>query len=165
MRPIEIKIIDAHDGQSYSIAGNTYRIIVSGEQTDGTYAIIDMLVPPGGGPGPHAHKDIEESFYVLEGSVTFRSESQVYIAEKSSYVNIPKGGAVHNFKNESDTMARLLCTVAPAGLEVFFREIGIPIPHNTFLSRKDPDPNELKHLQELAIQYGQEFFPLDYFNR
>jgi quercetin dioxygenase-like cupin family protein len=165
MRPTEIKTIDGQDGQSYSIAGNTYRIIVSGEQTGGTYAAIDMLVPPNGGPGPHAHKDMEESFYVLEGKVTFRSESQVYTAEKGSYINIPKGGAVHSFKNESGTMARLLCMVAPAGLEAFFREVGTPVPHETFLPPKEVNPDELKHLQELATQYGQEFFPPDYLTK
>ncbi|MFA6057139.1 MAG: cupin domain-containing protein [Taibaiella sp.] len=165
MRPTEIITIDAHDGQSYSIAGNTYRIIVSGEQTGGAYAAIDMLVPPNGGPGPHAHKDMEESFYVLEGKVTFRSESQVYIAEKGSYVNIPRGGAVHSFKNESDTMARLLCMVAPAGLEAFFREVGRPVPHETFLPAQEANPDELKQVKQVAAQYGQEFFPPDYLNR
>ncbi|MEJ7663753.1 MAG: hypothetical protein WKG07_31590 [Hymenobacter sp.] len=32
--------------------GDTYRVIASGEQTGGAYAVIDMLVPPGGGPAP-----------------------------------------------------------------------------------------------------------------
>ena len=33
-----------------SVAGGTYTILVSGEQTGGRYSLIDMLVPPGGGP-------------------------------------------------------------------------------------------------------------------
>lgn len=162
MRPTEILTLDPQEDQSYSIAGNTYRILVSGEQTGGSYAAIDMLVPPNGGPGPHAHKDMEESFYVLEGEVTFRSKSQVYTARKGAYINIPKGGAVHSFKNETDTIARLLCIVAPAGLEAFFRKIGRPVPHETFLPPQVASPDELKQMQQLAIQYGQELFPPDY---
>jgi hypothetical protein len=33
-----------------SVAGGTYTILASGEQTAGRYSLIDMLVPPGGGP-------------------------------------------------------------------------------------------------------------------
>jgi hypothetical protein len=38
-----------------SVAGGTYTILVSGEQTGGRYSLIDLLVPPGGGPPPHRH--------------------------------------------------------------------------------------------------------------
>jgi hypothetical protein len=33
------------EGPSLSVLGDTYRIVVGGEQTDGTYALIDMLIP------------------------------------------------------------------------------------------------------------------------
>jgi quercetin dioxygenase-like cupin family protein len=165
MRPTSINITDTSTDHSYSVAGNTYRIIVSGEQTNNAYAIIDMLVPPGGGPGPHAHKDIEESFYVLEGSVVFRSETQLYKAVKGDYVNIPLGGAVHSFKNESEGMARLLCTVAPAGLDAFFKEIGRPVAHGEFLPPVKPDEQAMQRLKDLFTQYGQEMFPPDFFDK
>src|SRR6267143_7237964 len=48
-----------------SVAGGTYTILVTGEQTGGRYCLIDMLVPPGGGPPPHRH-DFEEMFTILE---------------------------------------------------------------------------------------------------
>ncbi len=47
-----------------SVAGGTYTILVTGEQTGGRYCLIDMLVPPGGGPPPHRH-DFEEMFTIL----------------------------------------------------------------------------------------------------
>ena len=80
-------------------------------------------------------------------------------------MNIPRGGAVHSFKNESDTIARLLCMVVPAGLEAFFREVGRPVPHETFLPALEANPDELKQMKLMAAQYGQEFFPPDYLNR
>src|SRR3984893_9444090 len=49
-----------------SVAGGTYTILVSGEQTGGRYSLIDMLVPPGGGPPPHRH-DFEEMCTNLGG--------------------------------------------------------------------------------------------------
>jgi len=37
------------------IVGDTYTIPLSGDDTDGRYCLIDMHVPPGGGPPPHRH--------------------------------------------------------------------------------------------------------------
>ena len=51
-----------------AVVGNVYTILVSGRQSGGRYALIDMYVPPGGGPPPHRH-DFEEMFHVLEGVV------------------------------------------------------------------------------------------------
>ncbi|MEO6838613.1 MAG: cupin domain-containing protein, partial [Ginsengibacter sp.] len=73
-----ITTIDDGQGQSISVVGDTYRILISGEQTNGSYAVIDMLVPPGGGPGPHAHKDMQEMFYVVDGEINFKKEGGSY---------------------------------------------------------------------------------------
>lgn len=42
-----IKIINKNEGEYLGIAGGNYRIIISGEQTSGNYAVIEMTVPPG----------------------------------------------------------------------------------------------------------------------
>jgi quercetin dioxygenase-like cupin family protein len=55
------------DGDNLSVAGGIYRILVSGKQTNGEFAVIEMSVPAGGGPGPHAHASFQESFYVIKG--------------------------------------------------------------------------------------------------
>src|SRR5881227_1536400 len=49
-----------------AVVGDTYTVLLSGEQTAGRLAMLDMLIPPGGGPPPHRH-DFEECFRVLEG--------------------------------------------------------------------------------------------------
>ena len=48
------------------LVGDTYTILVTGRDTEGKYTLIDMHVPPGGGPPPHRH-DFEEMFTVLDG--------------------------------------------------------------------------------------------------
>src|SRR3954462_4857584 len=57
------------------LMGDTYTVLLTGNDTDGRYCLVDMYVPPGGGPGPHRH-DFEESFTVLEGEIEtiFRGE-------------------------------------------------------------------------------------------
>ena len=50
------------------VVGDTYTITVSGDQTNGRFCVIDMHIPPGGGPPPHRH-DFEETFILLDGEV------------------------------------------------------------------------------------------------
>lgn len=154
--------VSAEEGVTVSVVGDTYRILISGEQTQGAFACIDMLIPPGGGPGPHAHADFEESFYVVAGSVEVKSEFGTYTASKGSFINIPKGGMVHGFKNTTEELAHLLCTVVPAGLEAFFVEIGQPVKLNEFLPPPHMDETTVKKLQAIAEKYGQKVFPPDY---
>jgi hypothetical protein len=60
------------------IVGDTYTITVSGDQTNGRFCVIDMHIPPGGGPPPHRH-DFEETFILLQGEmeVTFRGKKLI----------------------------------------------------------------------------------------
>ena len=157
--------VNENQGQSISVVGDAYRIIISGKQTGGAYAVIDMLVPPGGGPGPHSHTDIQELFYVVEGELDFKTEAGKYAAKKGSFVNIPKGGEVHSFHNNSGEIAHLLCTVIPAGLDEFFEEIGTPVPAGTFLPPPELNLGALEKLKTIAEKHGQKLYPPDYLDK
>jgi quercetin dioxygenase-like cupin family protein len=111
------------------IVGDTYTILLTGKDTAGRYCLIDMLVPPGGGPPPHRH-DFEEMFTVLEGEieVTFRGAKSVVRAGETA--NIP-ANAPHEFHNMSERPARLLCMCSPSGQEEFFMAVGIPLASRT----------------------------------
>jgi quercetin dioxygenase-like cupin family protein len=117
-----------------SVAGGTYTILVNGRDTGGKYCLIDMFVPPGGGPPPHRH-DFEEMFSVLEGSVDFTFRGEASTVSAGTTINIP-ANAPHSFKNNSSKPARLLCMCAPAGQDEFFLEIGFPVD-----SRMAPPPD------------------------
>ena len=152
------------DGVTLSVVGDTYRLITTGEQTGGAYAAIDMLIPPQGGPGPHAHADFQESFYVLEGEIEVKTKARTFTAKKGSFVNIPLGGVVHSFKNRTNETARLLCVAVPSGLERFFQEIGAPVAPGEFLPPPLMNLEAQKRLQTIAEKYGQKIFPPDYFD-
>jgi quercetin dioxygenase-like cupin family protein len=154
--------VNPEAGQSLSVVGDTYRILVTGKETGGAFATIDMLVPPGGGPGPHSHTDFQETFYVVDGEVEVKSEVSTYIAKKGSYVVIPKGGIVHCFKNKTETVAHLLCTVVPSGLEEMFIAIGKPVAPGSFLPPPPMDPQSVEKLIKVAEQYGQKVYPPDF---
>ncbi len=107
------------------LAGDTYTVLLSGTDTGGRYTLIDMHVPPGGGPQPHRH-DFEESFVVLSGTIeaTFRGEAVAVTAGQTLHV---PSNAPHSFTNASDGVARLLCLCSPAGQEDFFEQIGVRV--------------------------------------
>jgi quercetin dioxygenase-like cupin family protein len=111
------------------LVGNTYTILLSGRDTAGRYCLIDMHIPPGGGPPPHRH-DFEETFVLLEGEIvaTFRGEKTVVRAGET--VHIP-ANAPHQFRNASDGAVRMLCLCSPAGQEDFFREVGVKVATRT----------------------------------
>jgi quercetin dioxygenase-like cupin family protein len=115
--------------QHIGLAGDTYTITVSGDDTAGRFCVIDMHIPPGGGPPPHRH-DFEETFILLEGEIeaTFRGKKSVVRAGDT--VSIP-ANAPHRFHNVSSIAARLICICAPAGLENFFLEVGTPVATRT----------------------------------
>lgn len=154
--------VNENEGQMLYVVGDTYRIVISGKQTGGAYAVIDMLVPPGGGPGPHAHAEMQESFYVIEGEIEFKTEGGIYKAQKGAFVNIPKGGEVHCFRNVSNTAAHMLCTVIPSGLDEFFEEIGTPVTAGTFLPPPVLTEDDLARLKSIAEKYGQKLYSPDY---
>src|SRR6187397_1199474 len=114
-------------GRTVAVVGDVYRFLATGENTNGKYAIWEAIVPPGGGPPPHVHSREEEGFYVLDGEITFVVGDQRIVAGAGTFANMPVGTS-HSFKNETDRLARMLISVAPAGLEQMFFEVGRPVP-------------------------------------
>jgi quercetin dioxygenase-like cupin family protein len=137
--------------------GDTYTILLTGEETGGRYTLIDMHVPPNGGPPPHRH-DFEEMFTVLDGEleVTFRDQTQR--ASAGSTVNIP-ANAPHFFKNTSDKPARLLCMCTPPGQEEFFMAVGDPVTSRTAPPpklREEEQAERVARAKALASRYRTE---------
>jgi quercetin dioxygenase-like cupin family protein len=156
------KIVGPSEGRSLAVVGDSYRTVISGKDTGGAYAVIDMLIPPGGGPGPHAHANFQESFHVLDGEVEIKTEMGTYTASKGTFVNIPQGGMVHCFKNKTQGVARLWCVVVPAGLEAFFEGFASPAPFGEFVPPPPMTPGLQEKLKGLAEQYGIQVCPPEY---
>ena len=142
------------------LVGDTYTILVAGKDTAGRYCLIDMHIPPGGGPPPHRH-DFEEMFSVLEGEIeaTFRGKKTIIRAGET--INIP-ANAPHQFQNKSGQPARLLCLCSPAGQEEFFKEVGVSVATRT----TPPPPLDeeaqaafIAKVKALAPKYRTELLP------
>jgi quercetin dioxygenase-like cupin family protein len=142
------------------IAGDTYTILLGGDDTAGRFCLIDMHVPPGGGPPPHRH-DFEETFTLLEGELeaTFRGKKSVVRAGET--INIP-ANAPHQFHNASTKPVRMLCICSPAGQENFFKEVGVSVPDRTSPPPKLDEAAQAQFrakAEALAPKYRTELLP------
>ena len=142
-----------NEGQTVAIVGDVYRFMATGDDTDGKYAMFEAVVRPGGGPPPHIHSREEESFYVLEGEITFQVGDERIVAKAGTFANMPVG-SLHSFRNDTDKAARMIVSVAPAGLEKMFLEVGQPVA----LGQQAPPPSnaDIDKLLAVAPSYGIE---------
>ena len=111
------------------LVGDTYTILLSGHDTAGRYCLIDMHIPPGGGPPPHRH-DFEESFILLDGEIEATFRGQKSTPKAGETIHIP-ANAPHQFHNVSNQPVRMLCICSPAGQEEFFAKVGVPVATRT----------------------------------
>ena len=142
------------EGRTIAVVGDVYRFLATSEETNGKYALWEALVPPGGGPPPHVHSREEEGFYILEGEITFTIGDKRLVASAGMFANMPVG-TPHSFKNESGKPARMLISVAPAGLEKMFFEIGVPQLEGV-TTAMPPTKEEIERLLAIAPRYGIE---------
>lgn len=128
-RKLIVQDAESDQAPHLGIVGDTYTILLSGAETNDLYCLIDMYVPPGGGPPPHRH-DFEETFVLLDGELeaTFRGETRTI--RNGQTIQIP-ANAPHQFRNASSKPVRMLCICSPAGQEEFFRELGTPVAMRT----------------------------------
>lgn len=142
------------EGRSIAVVGDVYRFLATGADTNGKYALWEAIVPPGGGPPPHVHSREEEGFYILEGEITFQIGDQRVVATAGMFANMPVG-TQHSFRNESTRPAKMLISVAPAGLEQMFFEFGVPVEQGA-TTAATPTKEEIEKLLEIAPRYGIE---------
>lgn len=157
-----IQISNKKGVETIAIGASAYNILLNSQQSEGRLAVIEMLVPPNAGPVPHEHKGFQECFYVLEGEVEMITKDSRIPAKQGDLVHIPLDGPVHCFKNTASVNARLLCIVAPAGLDRFFEEAGRKIPSGTLPDPLPPTPEQIELANRTAEKYGQKLYPKDY---
>jgi quercetin dioxygenase-like cupin family protein len=142
------------EGRTIAVVGDVYRFLATGEDTNGKYALLEAIVPPGGGPPLHVHSREEEGFYILEGQISFKIGDERIVATAGVFANMPVG-TPHSFTNESDEPAKILISIAPAGLEQMFFESGIPMPQGA-TTAPPTTKAEIEKLLEIAPRYGIE---------
>ncbi|WP_018685542.1 cupin domain-containing protein [Actinokineospora enzanensis] len=115
--------VDLVDGAGPQMS--TYTFVATGDNTRGSLAVVDTVVPAHNGPPPHQHADADESFYVLEGRFDVWAGGKHFTIGPGDFVFVPRG-TEHIWKNAGDTTARMIRIYTPGGMERFFIDIGRP---------------------------------------
>jgi mannose-6-phosphate isomerase-like protein (cupin superfamily) len=137
----------SEDAPRESLLGGAIAIRLRSEQTDGRVAMLDYQVPAGfPGPPLHVHPDFDETFYILDGSLTLRIDDQVAVAGPGTIAFVPRGTR-HTFANPNEHQTRILVMLNPAGFERYFEELIAAVR----VSGRLPAPDELA---ELGIAHG-----------
>jgi mannose-6-phosphate isomerase-like protein (cupin superfamily) len=104
--------------------GTNVHYLATGASTAGQFGLYRWEMGAGpGGPDPHFHRTISESFYILEGSVAIFDGANWIDTEPGDWIHVPAGG-IHGFKNTSGTPAKMLLHFCPgAPREEYFERV------------------------------------------
>jgi quercetin dioxygenase-like cupin family protein len=158
-RTLVPRLVAAHDGPTYRVAGDLVTFKATGEDTGDAYALFESRTPPGMGMPPHRQRYEDEAFYVLEGTYTMLIGDRQQRLQPDDYAFVPRG-TVHGFTNIGSSPARMLIMVSPGGIhEQFFAEAGelIPDPSISLTPAAVPD---MQQLVEIAAKYAIEILSL-----
>jgi quercetin dioxygenase-like cupin family protein len=133
------------EGTAYAVGTTTSLFKATGEATAGTFSLAEVTIEPGtSGPPPHSHRELLDSFYVLEGTLTVQVDDEEVTAPPGSYACVPPG-IVHTFANRSAAPVRLLNLNTPGGWEDYIRDLAAATP-----AAGPPDP---KLMGEVLARY------------
>ncbi|CAM4148500.1 Quercetin 2,3-dioxygenase [Mycobacterium basiliense] len=112
---VSARLKHADEPPDYELGGTKYRYLATQASTDGDFGLFRVdIAPAGGGPGPHFHKTMSESFFILSGTMRMHDGRDWVHASAGDYLYVPPGG-VHGFRNDADEPASILILFAPGG--------------------------------------------------
>ena len=136
-------------------SGQLMTFLATAEDTQGEFALIEAVARRGNDPPPHIHHREEETFYVLEGEMTFSVGGQTIKATPGTMVCLPRQVA-HSFVIDSEQV-RMLILLTPAGFEGWFKEFGVPAPAMTLPPQIEVPYSDIQRMLEAGPRYGIEF--------
>jgi len=125
--------------------GNEMKVMLSGASTNGTCSVLFADLKPGEGAPPHRHREYDEYFFVVEGTISLVIDGKESTIVPGTLAFTPRG-AIHSFKNIGASTASMLEWTIPGGNEPYFRAVSE--------MGADLDP---KRLAEINAHFATEF--------
>ena len=150
-------VLQPSQGASYWVLGDLYTFKAVSEETDGKYALLELVVQPQNSTPSHIHSREAEAFFIEAGEVEFQLGDRTLVATPGTFVHSPPG-QIHQFTNVGSQPAKMLCWVTPAGLEKFFAAIGTRVEDPT-APPPPVTPADIEKVMQFAPQYGLTILP------
>ena len=104
--------------------GERFKIRTSVEETAGAYTMLELLVDSRNGVPMHIHRNEDEHFIVLDGTLHVAIGDKTLDAVAGTAVTVSKG-IPHAWCNLSDTPLRILVVLSPGHIEGLFRAVAV----------------------------------------
>ena len=124
MSPESIDLSVNPAAETINVGPLTISFLITGENSSGTVAVFELVVPAGQrlmSPA-HSHDHYEETIYGMKGVLTWTVDGKLIDVEPGQALCIPRG-AVHRFDNNGTEDVKALCVITPSAIgPLFFRE-------------------------------------------
>jgi quercetin dioxygenase-like cupin family protein len=122
------RVLSPDEGETVWLRKLGIRFMIGGEETHGTFALVEHPIGPRALAAPmHTHEREDEYTYVLEGEIGVQIGEEVLVARPGDLIFKPRG-VPHAFWNAADEPARALEIISPAGFERYFAELAPLFP-------------------------------------
>lgn len=120
------------DGRRIPLGGaGCVTMKVEGMHSGQRVAVYEFVAPAfTAGPPVHLHRTWDETFYVLDGEMTFLIDGTQHVAPAGSCVFVPRG-VLHTFWNATSHPTRQLTFFTPAGIEDYFDALAVVLGSET----------------------------------
>ena len=113
----DIILLKKGQGRKYNLGPMTAIFKVDEDETDNKYSVSEWWLEPNSeGPGAHSHENIVQTFYVLEGTISFFAGDKWIDAEAGTFIRIPEN-TMHTFANRTNKRTGFLNFDIPGGFE------------------------------------------------
>lgn len=134
-----------HPHELTSPTGTTVDYLARGDATGGEFGLYRWnFGPEPSGPGPHFHRTISESFYVLSGVVRLYDGDRWIEAGVGDFLFVPEGG-IHAFHNARGEQASMLLLFTPGAPREEYFETLFDVANGRVLSDEERHDLYLRH--------------------
>jgi quercetin dioxygenase-like cupin family protein len=133
-------------------------VLADAQDTGGRFSLMEELLCKDSGPGPHKHTWSDETYYMLDGEITFLVGEEIKTARKGDFVMVPRNTR-HAFRVDTET-ARFLNGYTPASLEACVMEKAMRTTERVLPPKNvSPTMAVIATNPELLSRYGMDILP------
>ncbi|OHV81054.1 cupin domain-containing protein [Rhizobium sp. LCM 4573] len=142
--------------KEFVLAGVTMKLLLSGEQTDGQFCLLENTSGGNTSTPIHVHARDDETVYIIEGELTavIDGETRRLTAGQSIFL---KRGVPHRLMNTTGRPARYILIATPALFDKFLAEAGRELKQDE--TAGPPTPEEIDRLKNASPKFGITLLP------
>lgn len=134
-----------HEPDVRQASGGSVHYLATGASTGGLFGLYRwQMAAQQGGPGPHFHRTIAESFHVLSGTIQLYDGTHWIDGRPGDFLFVPEGG-IHGFRNMTAEPASMLILFAPGAPREEYFETLARVGHGLVLSDEEKTALYLRH--------------------